>query len=158
VTGEPDVALVEMTVDELGAWLPGALERFVAARVAAGESPARANSAASAQREMSVPGGTPAPGHYVLHLVVKGERVGALWIYPGYTSSSPERYVFLVELDSAHDDETNRRAAIRAAERWAVGDGATRLALSVFGSAASTHAYEQLGYVVAATSMFKTLR
>jgi hypothetical protein len=41
---------------------------------------------------------------------------------------------------------------------WLPGEGATRLALSVFGSAASTQSFDQLGYVVTATSMFRTIR
>jgi hypothetical protein len=89
VSEEPVVTLVEMTSPEIAEWLPGALERFIAARIDAGESPARASSMASSQRETSFPGGTPARGHHVLGVVVNGEQAGALWIGAGFSPEKP---------------------------------------------------------------------
>jgi GNAT superfamily N-acetyltransferase len=158
MTDEPIVALVEMTTDELAGWLPGALDRLIAARIEAGETPDRANSMATSQREASFPAGAPAPGHHVSHVVVDGERVGALWVCPGVAPDSTLRSIFLVELDDAHQGPDTLRAAILAAEAWAAADGATRLGINVFGpNARAQAAYEELGYVIAATSMFKEL-
>ncbi|HUD70062.1 MAG TPA: GNAT family N-acetyltransferase [Acidimicrobiales bacterium] len=158
MTDELHVSLVAMTTNELAGWLPGALERFIAERIEAGESPERASSIATSQRDMSFPGGAPAPGHHVLHVVDGEELIGALWVCPGFAPESSERYVFLVELDEAHHGADALGATIQAAETWAAAEGATRLALNVFGpNARAQAAFEELGYVVAATSMFKPL-
>ena|GEM_PF-5983399 len=158
MTDEVVATLEEMTDDELAAWLPGAIDRFVAERVAAGESAERATSMAAMQREMSFPGGTRAAGHHAMHVVVGDQRVGAVWISSGPATDSTERYVAIVELDEASRTSEFMAAAIKGAEQWAVTDGATRLALNVFGeNSVVLGSYERLGYVVAATSMFKPL-
>jgi GNAT superfamily N-acetyltransferase len=158
MTAEPAVSLVEMTDDELATWLPGAVDRFVATRVSAGESSEQATVGGEAQRERSFPGGRPLPGHHVLHVVAGDNRVGAAWISPGPGAESSDRHVIVLELDEAHRGAGTHRAAVLAAERWAVDDGATRLALAVFGRDEGLEAsYAELGYVVAATSMFKQL-
>jgi len=158
MTDELTASLVEMTTDELAAWLPGALDRLIAERIDAGETPDRASSMVTSQREASFPGGAPAPGHHVLHVVIDGERAGAMWACPGVTPESTARSLFLVELDEDHQGPDTLRAAILAAEAWAAAEGATRLGINVFGpNAQAQAAYEELGYVIAATSMFKPL-
>jgi hypothetical protein len=152
------VTLVQLTDDERADWVTGALERLVERRVAAGESAARASSQAANQREASFPGGAVAPGHHAMAVHVGDERVGAIWISPGASAGGPERFVVILEIDDAHRVDAVLAATVRAAERWAADDGATRLVVSVFGPDAELQSsYATLGYQVGATSMFKLL-
>jgi GNAT superfamily N-acetyltransferase len=154
LSDEAGVSLVEMTGGELIEWLPGAVERFIAERVSAGASLELATSGGEAQRERSFPGGRPLPGHHALQVRAGATKVGALWL----GSDRLDRHVILLDLDGVHRDDGTARATIQAAEQWAVGDGATRLWVTVLGRDEGLQGfYAEQGYGVAATSMFKPL-
>ena len=77
---------------------------------------------------------------------------------PASRPRSPERDLYFFELDDSSRDADVLRAVLQAVEQWVVHDGATRLALNIFGPTGRDQALsERRGYVVAATSMFKGL-
>jgi ribosomal protein S18 acetylase RimI-like enzyme len=158
MTEEPRVTFVVLTHAELAAWQPVSLAAYVEERVAAGEPRAIAERVAREQRERSFPGGVPAPGHHHFHVEVAGERVGRVWLGPSFNADDAERYLYNIEIDEQHRGHGLGRAAMRAAEAWALADGARRLALNVFGfNDVARSLYDSLGYVVAATNMYHDL-
>lgn len=155
---EPTVSLVELTDAEVAAWQPGSLASYVAERVAAGEPPEVARRVAAEQRARSFPGGEPAAGHHLFSVVAAGERVGIVWLGPSFNGDDSERYLFTIEIDAAHRGRGLGRAAMRAAEDWTLAQGARRLSLNVFGfNDVARSLYDSLGYVVAATNMYRDL-
>jgi GNAT superfamily N-acetyltransferase len=100
----------------------------------------------------------PAEGHHVFGVMADGRRVGIVWLGPSLHDDATERYLFNIEIDEEHRGQGLGRAAMRAAEDWTRADGASQLALNVFGfNDRARSLYDSLGYVVAATSMYRTL-
>lgn len=100
----------------------------------------------------------PAAGHHVFGVVADGVRVGIVWLGPSLNGDETERYLYNIEIDAPHRRRGLGRAAMRAAEAWTRADGATQLALNVFGfNDVARSLYDSLGYEVAATSMRRTL-
>jgi hypothetical protein len=159
MTEAPAVTLVEMSSAELTAWLPAALERLAAARTAAGAPASRALEIGESLRATSFPDGSPAPGHHAMHVVHgDGTKIGAVLLGPGVEVGSDGRSMNLLELDEHHRDDPTTRATLEAVEHWVASDGATRIAVYAFGPDYLLRAaFEERGYVVAATSMFKAL-
>ncbi len=155
---EPTAEFVELTTAEVEAWLPVSLAAYVEERVGAGEPREVAERVAREQRARSFPDGAPAAGHHLFHVVTVGERVGMVWLGPSFNGDGDERYLFNIEIDEAHRGRGLGRAAMRAAERWTVAQGARRLSLNVFGpNDVARSLYNGLGYVVAATNMYRDL-
>jgi GNAT superfamily N-acetyltransferase len=150
--------LVELSPDELTAWLPGSLASYVEDRVEAGEPRAVAERIAREQRNRTFPGGKPAEGHHLFRVVVAGEPVGIVWLGPSFSGDDAERYLYQVEIDEDRRGQGFGRAAMRAAEAWTVAQGARRLSLNVFGfNDVARSLYDSLGYVVSATNMYRAL-
>ncbi|HEV3212959.1 MAG TPA: GNAT family N-acetyltransferase [Acidimicrobiales bacterium] len=150
--------LVAFRDDELAAWLPVSLAEYVEGRMGAGETREVATRIATEQRAQVFPGGVPAPGHHLFSVVVDGERVGMVWLGPTADHDDVGRYLFNVEIDADKRGRGYGRAAMRAAEAWAVTQGATRLSLNVWGgNDVARSLYDSLGYVVAATHMYRDL-
>jgi ribosomal protein S18 acetylase RimI-like enzyme len=127
-------------------------------RVAAGEPREVAERVAREQRARSFPGGEPAAGHHLFHVDVAGARVGTVWLGPSFNGDDSERYLFNIEIDEGQRGRGLGRAAMRAAEAWTAAQGARRLSLNVFGfNDVARSLYDSLGYVVAATNMYRDL-
>jgi ribosomal protein S18 acetylase RimI-like enzyme len=103
------------------------------------------------------PGGVPAEGQHIGHVVVDGQDVGVLWL--GLTSDEPERwYVYDVEIDEDKRGRGFGRKAMLLAESFAREHGATTLGLNVFGfNSVARSLYRSLGYEESAVQMRKTL-
>jgi GNAT superfamily N-acetyltransferase len=154
----PTVTLIELTTAELAVWQPVSLAAYVEERVAAGEPRAIAERVAREQRERSFPGGVPAAGQHLFHVELDGEWVGMVWLGPSFNGDDAERYLYNIEIDEGHRGKGLGRAAMRAAEAWTLADGARRLSLNVFGfNDIARSLYDSLGYVVAATNMYRDL-
>jgi len=152
------VSLSEFTADELAAWLPGSLVEYIESRVGAGESLETATRIATEQRATTFPDGKPAPGHHLFSVHLDGERIGMVWVGPSFGSDERERYLYNVEIDAAKRGRGYGRAAVRAAEAWAQAQGAARLSLNVWGNNdVARSLYDSMGYVVAATNMYRDL-
>jgi ribosomal protein S18 acetylase RimI-like enzyme len=150
--------LVAFRDDELATWLPVSLAEYVESRMGAGETREVATRIATEQRASLFPGGAPAPGHHLFRVVVDGERVGMVWLGPTADDDDVGRYLFNVEIDADKRGRGYGRAAMRAAEAWAATQGATRLSLNVWGgNDVARSLYDSLGYVVAATHMYRDL-
>jgi ribosomal protein S18 acetylase RimI-like enzyme len=150
--------LVAFRDDELAAWLPVSLAEYIESRMGAGETREVATRIPTEQRASLFPGGVPAPGHHLFSVVVDGERVGMVWLGPSFDQEDLGRYLFNVEIDADQRGRGYGRAAVRAAEAWAAAQGATRLSLNVWGgNDVARSLYDSLGYVVAATHMYRDL-
>jgi ribosomal protein S18 acetylase RimI-like enzyme len=150
--------LVAFSPEDLEAWLPRSLAEYVDSRVGAGETVEVATRVATEQRANTFPGGVPAPGHHLFCVVVGDERVGMVWLGPAMGDDDQERYLFNVEIDEPRRGRGYGRAAVRAAEAWTAAQGATRLSLNVWGgNDVARSLYDALGYVVAATHMYRDL-
>ena len=155
---EATATLVALSDEELAAWLPVSLAEYVESRVGAGESLEVATRIATEQRATLFPDGVPAAGHHLFGVVVDGERVGMVWLGPSFGGDAQERYLFNVEIDPGRRGRGYGRAAVRAAEAWTAAQGATRLSLNVWGhNDVARSLYDALGYVVAATNMYRDL-
>lgn len=147
-----------MTDTEVAEFAHGLVEPYVAERVTAGDHPDDARRIAEEQTQTLFPGGRPAPGQLVFHVVDDaGAEAGTLWIGP----RSPERpdafWVWGVEIDERHRSRGLGRAAMRLAEEAAVAHGAAELGLNVFGpNAVARHLYESMGYETTALQMRKS--
>lgn len=152
------IELIEKTHDELTHWIPAMIASYVEQRIGAGESRESAWTSGEAQREQLFPGGAVAEGQHVMNLVVDGRPVGVLWVGRQLGGSEDTWYVYYVEIDEAHRGHGYGRAAMEAAEAWALEHGGQRIALDVFGpNVVARGLYDSLGYEVMATSMFKDL-
>ena len=150
--------LVDKLPDDLAVWVPAMFAGYVEERIAAGEDPATARAAASAQSDQLFPGGTPAEGQHVMDLVLDGTRVGSLWLGRPLGGDQATWYVFYVEIDEASRGRGFGRQAMVAAEQWSVAHGGSRIALNVFGhNAVARSLYDSLGYRVLATGLYKDL-
>jgi ribosomal protein S18 acetylase RimI-like enzyme len=158
VGDEVTATLVALSDEERDGWLPISLAEYIESRVGAGETRDVATRIAIEQRASVFPGGVPAEGHHLFSVVVDGERVGMVWLGPAQGGDPEERYLFNVEIDADKRGRGYGRAAVRAAESWTATQGATRLSLNVWGgNDVARSLYDALGYVVAATHMYRDL-
>jgi ribosomal protein S18 acetylase RimI-like enzyme len=147
-----------MTPNDVAVVVPRIMDGYVEDRIAAGEDPEGARATSLAQRELLFPGGLPAPGQHLMHVVDADQVVGLLWM--GRPLSGPEStwFVFFVEVDEARRGRGYGRATMEAAEAWTRDRGGTRVGLNVFGpNVVARSLYDSLGYQVMATAMFKDL-
>ncbi|HEV2426970.1 MAG TPA: GNAT family N-acetyltransferase [Acidimicrobiales bacterium] len=151
-------SLRELSAGEAYAAASAIHEGYLAHRIEAGEDEASARASANAQFTTLFPGGAPAEGQHVMHVVEDGEVVGVLWMGRPFSGTPGMWWVFDVEIDEAHRGRGLGRAAMELAEEWTRKRGGTRVGLNVFGPNRVARAlYDSLGYEVLATSMFKDL-
>ncbi len=152
------VTLREMTPDDVAVVVPRIMEGYIADRIAAGEDPEGARTASLAQQAVLFPGGRPAAGQHMMHVVDADEVVGLLWMGRPMSGPASTWFVFFVEVDEAHRGRGYGRATMEAAEAWTRERGGTRVGLNVFGpNVVARSLYDSLGYQVMATAMFKDL-
>jgi GNAT superfamily N-acetyltransferase len=142
---------------DLSSWLALSRAAYVAERIEAGDSEAEAEGNAATSFERLVPGGTPAVGQHLGHLLdADGRRVGHLWVGPG---ENPARWwVWDVAIEDDLQGHGYGRSAMRLAERLARENGATSIGLNVFAhNRIARSLYASLGYVESAVTMRKQL-
>jgi len=153
-----DVQLSEMTADEVAAWLPGSTARYIEDRVAAGEDRATAARVAEVQRALTFPGGVPAAGHRLMHVLAGGLPVGVVWVGPPALGGASTVFLYQIEINELHRGRGHGRAAMVATERFARTLGASRLMLNVFGfNTVARSLYDSLGFVEASAYLEKPL-
>lgn len=135
-----------------------AFERFLAARIEAGEQPAEARRAADQVYAKLYDGDRPAPGHRHYWLCEDDRRVGHLWIGPPTDGTPGLAWVYYVEVDESLRGRGLGRAAMVLAEKDAAAHGATELGLNVFGyNTTARSLYTSLGFTEVAVIMRKAI-
>jgi ribosomal protein S18 acetylase RimI-like enzyme len=155
--GDTDMTFTELDASQFAEWLIEASAEYIRERIAAGDSPAEAETNAAASFEHLVPGGHRALGQLMGRVHVEGREVGFLWIGPHGTD--PTRWwVWDIVIDEAHRRQGHGRAAMVLAEQLAREHGAVSLGLNVFGqNTAARTLYRSLGYEESAIQMRKEL-
>ncbi|HEY5437543.1 MAG TPA: GNAT family N-acetyltransferase [Acidimicrobiales bacterium] len=152
------VKLEIKSADELGAWLPGVFEQYVAERIRAGHEPESAQQLSLVQRNELFPNDVPANDQFIMNIIGDDGVVGTMWLGRPHSGSRETWFVFDVEIDKEFRGRGLGRAAMEAAEEWTRERNGTRLALNVFGPNLTARSlYDSLGYEVMSTSMFKDL-
>ena len=103
--------------------------------------------------------GEPAAGHHLFHVVGGAESAsGPCGSGRRSTATTPSATCINIEID---EGQRGRRARARGHARgggWTAAQGARRLSLNVFGfNDVARSLYDSLGYVVAATNMYRDL-
>ncbi|MGA8296839.1 MAG: GNAT family N-acetyltransferase [Acidimicrobiales bacterium] len=143
--------------DEIEAYHASMLARFTAELEASGMSKEQARSHAGQSDSLVFPGGKLAEGHYVGHVVVDGDDVGALWLGPA-EGEVDRWWIYYVEIDEEKRGRGLGREAMLLAESVARDHGATTLGLNVFGdNDIARSLYRSLGYGEVSIQMRKPL-
>jgi ribosomal protein S18 acetylase RimI-like enzyme len=142
---------------DLAEWIDQTRLHYISERVAAGDSPAEAETNAAASIERLFPDGSPAPGQLVGRLVCVTQAIGCLWI--GIAGSDPQRWwVWDVMIDESFRGQGYGRQAMELAETLARRQGAQTIGLNVFGqNQIARTLYTSLGYTETAIQMRKAL-
>ena len=153
----PKVEFEPMTGDVLAAWLERSRTDYVAERMDSGDSAAEAEANAAAAHERLMPGGIPARGQLIGHVMGPDGAVGHLWLGPAGTD--PARWwVWDVAIEPEFRGRGLGRAAMELADLLARTHGATTIGLNVFGhNVTARNLYVSLGYEEAAVVMRKDL-
>jgi ribosomal protein S18 acetylase RimI-like enzyme len=152
------VRLRPMTASEISAFAQHQQGKYVADRVAAGETPAHAQEQADQQWERYFPAGGAADGHRLHHVVDGAEVVGQLWLGPSPDGKPGADWIYYIEVDEAVRGRGYGRAAMLLAEQDARQHGAVELGLNVFGpNKVARKLYESVGYEATAINMVKQL-
>jgi GNAT superfamily N-acetyltransferase len=150
--------LVDKTEEELAHWVPAMIASYAEERIKAGESREAAWTVSAEQFGTLLPDSKPIDGQFVMNLMVDGECVGVLWMGRPLNDEADTWFVFYVEIDEPHRGHGLGRAAMLAAEAWALDRDGRRIALNVFGPNVTARSlYDSLGYGVRATAMAKEL-
>ena len=152
------VELIPVDPSALPAWVEAQRIEYVRARMTAGDDLHAAERNARESHERYFPQGRPAPGHEVFRVVAEGVPVGVLWVGPHPNDLEGVAWVWDVEIDEPFRGRGYGRAAMLAAESWAVGTGYRALALNVFGhNTVARGLYESLGFETTAVQLRKEL-
>jgi GNAT superfamily N-acetyltransferase len=152
------ISLRDMTPAEVAVAVPRVFEGYIEDRVEAGQDRDEARVQAESQHATLFPGGVPAEGQHLMHVLDDEDVIGLLWMGRPLTSSATMWFVYFVEIDEAHRGRGLGRVAMECAERWTREHGGSRIGLNVFGpNVVARRLYDSLGYRVMATTMFKDL-
>ncbi len=123
-------------------------EEYAVAREKAGETRERAREVAREQMAALLPQGLETAGHHFFHGMVRGERIGVLWL----GTERPTAFVYDIEIAAEHQRRGYGAALMRAGASWSRDHGALALGLNVFGyNHAAKALYDRLGYDVIET-------
>ena len=148
-----------MTHDEVQEFIRNDVDRYIAERIQAGDSPNEARRMADDQMGTLFRAGKPGPGQ-LLFVVLddEGSRVGILWIGPLRAETSETYWIWNVEIEEPYRRRGLGRAAMILAEEVARAHGATKLGLNVLGhNSVARQLYESMGYSTMAINMRKQL-
>ncbi len=154
---DSEASLRPFEPSELAGLLSTLRSGYLADLERSGMSRKEAEANADHSLERMFPGGVPAEGQHIGHVVVDGQDVGVLWL--GLTGDEPDRwYVYDVEIDEDKRGRGFGRQAMLLAESFAREHGAMTLGLNVFGfNSVARSLYRSLGYEESAVQMRKTL-
>ena len=108
---------------------------------------------------MLLPNGVDTAGVSLLIILDSDDtEVGAMWIGP-HSDEPRSAFVWDIKIHESQQGRGLGRAAMLAAERFAVDSGYSEIGLNVFGfNDRARHLYDSLGYRAISTSMTKALR
>ncbi|OZE86053.1 GNAT family N-acetyltransferase [Rhodococcus sp. 15-649-1-2] len=150
--------LMLMDPERVREWLAGTRERYVAERVATGETRAEAEANAEISYRLTFPGGVPTPTQRIFDVFDDDVRVGYLWIAPRNDAEPLHWWVWDIEIDEEFRGRGLGRATMRLAEDSARSEGAVSLGLNVFGgNAVARQLYTSLDYRETSIQMRKDL-
>src|SRR5580658_9116898 len=111
-------SLRPMTEEQIATFISADMEKYVADRVTAGESPEEAHRVADNQMAILFPDGSPAPGQLLYQVIDdEGAVVGFLWIGPPMSEEPGAKYwVWNVEIEESYRGRGLGRAAMALAE------------------------------------------
>ncbi len=158
LTGGP-VSIRPMNNSEFDVWRRESIGAYAQdITLATGLGAQEAARRAAAQEQLWLPEGLDTTGHWLLQVLTSaGVSVGTMWIGPPPVWSTGA-YLYELRIDPRRRGEGLGRAAMRLAERLAIGSGYTELTLSVFAFNGAARALcDSLGYRVVASQMSKTL-
>ena len=121
-------SLRDMTSAEVAVAVPRIFDGYVEDRVEAGQDPDEARAQAESQHATLFPGGVPAEGQHLMHVLDDGDVVGLLWMGRPLASSAATWFVYFVQIDEAHRGRGLGRVAMECAEQWAREHGGSRIA------------------------------
>jgi ribosomal protein S18 acetylase RimI-like enzyme len=153
------VRLRPMTSEQYDAWLPPMLEDY-AAETAQSRLMSIEEGRQEARRQLDelLPDGCDTPDHHLLVAYDGDEQVGSLWLRIRDEHRRRRAFVFFVEVDEARRGRGYGREIMLAGEEYARADGASAMALNVFGPNEAARAlYDKMGYEVTNLTMQKTL-
>ncbi|MET0989566.1 MAG: GNAT family N-acetyltransferase [Glaciihabitans sp.] len=139
-------------------WLEEQAQGYIVDRMRAGDDRAVAEAKATSTNEKYFPGGRPIAGHTVYRVTSEGRDVGVLWLGPHPDALEGVAWVWSIEITEAERGRGLGRATMAEAERAALAEGYTDLALNVFGfNTAARSLYESMGYQTTSLQMRKAL-
>jgi ribosomal protein S18 acetylase RimI-like enzyme len=153
------VRLEPMTAAEFDDWLPPMLEDYIADTAAADQLPlATARERAAKQTHDLLPNGVDSADQHLLIARDGDRRVGSLWLRIRDDSGIRRAFVFWISVEESMRGRGYGRAIMLAGEDYARGEGASSMALHVFGrNEVARSLYDKLGYLVTNVSMQKNL-
>ncbi|HEU5469704.1 MAG TPA: GNAT family N-acetyltransferase [Actinophytocola sp.] len=155
------VRLRPMTDEELSAWIPTGLDRFIAELVAyTGEPEEVIRQRSAPQFAEYFPDGRPAPRHELFVIEAAGVRVGTLWVgpHPIRPHTPEDAWLYNISIDEHARRRGHAREALRLAETQLSGRGVTTLWFNVFASNSAARAlYRVSGYDEISVTMAKGL-
>lgn len=141
VTGRP------MTEAEYTVWHHDEQENYARSWIARGVPADQARAKADADHRDLLPHGLATPGVHLEVLVSDDAVVGHVWVARKELETGPAAYVYDVAVAEEHRGRGHGRALMLLAERAALADGMTTLALHVFSdNTPAVRLYESLGY------------
>lgn len=154
LAGEDTVELVPMDAATYDSYQARGAAEYAEAREKAGETREQAEAAARSQLAALLPAGQSTLDHHFFSGVVRGERVGTLWL----GTERPMAFVYDVVVDEAQRRRGHGAGLMRAAALWSRDRGAHALGLNVFGyNHAAKDLYDRLGFHVVERFVAHTL-
>jgi GNAT superfamily N-acetyltransferase len=153
-----NLTLRDMSAGELADFLAFVKDDYIVQRIGAGDDEVGARAEADSQWAILFPGGQPGENQFVMRACEGETGVGSLWMGRPLSGSTTTWFVFFVTVDADRRGRGYGRATMEAAERWTREKGGSRIGLNVFGpNVVARNLYDDLGYQVMATQMFKDL-
>ncbi|MEU1075352.1 MULTISPECIES: GNAT family N-acetyltransferase [unclassified Streptomyces] len=136
-----------MTEAEFTVWHHDEQENYARSWIARGVPADQARAKAEADHRALLPEGLATPGTHLEVLVSDGAVVGHVWVARRRPDEEPGAYVYDVAVAEEHRGRGHGRSLMLLAERAALADGMSTVALHVFtDNIPALRLYESLGY------------
>lgn len=152
--------LRRMTEADYLAWLPKSIVEYAASkRRANGLTETEARESAEADFKRILPDGMNTKGHsFFVFEDDRGERFGSAWYWLRPVGGEIQAFIYDVLIEAKHRGSGHGRALMKAIEKAAAQDGASRIALHVFGNnEPAIRLYQSLGYLTTNLNMEKRI-
>jgi ribosomal protein S18 acetylase RimI-like enzyme len=152
--------LERMTSERFVTWNEHLVASYAREKVDAGNWPEEGAVERSAKENAEqLPQGVATPGHDLFVAFVDGEEVGFLWLFTDPALSTPETFIYDIEVLESRRGEGLGRALLEAAEAWCADHSIGMLKLHVFGSnETAISLYESAGFETTNRNMSKQIR